>query len=121
MDLKSCACSRRGSWWTALRGAGSLAARRRSGLLVTTIGSFLNVFCDASLTFCCILRRFLICKIDPKLCPGGTWGVPRGLPGASRGAVWARFEMQLTIDENFEGFWEAPGTSREAPGDPEGR
>ena len=26
-------------------------------------------------------------KIDPKLCPGGTWGVPRGLPGASRGAV----------------------------------
>ena len=90
-------------------------------LLVTTIGSFLNVFCDASLTFCCILRRFLICKIDPKLCPGGAWGVPRGLPGASRGAVRARFETQLAIDENFEGFWEAPGTSREAPGDPEGR
>ena len=103
-----------------MRGAGSLAARRRSVLLVTTIGSFLNVFCDASLTFCCILRRFLICKIDPKLCPGGAWGVPRGLSGASRGTVRAHFETQLQINENFQGFWEAPGTSREPPGDPEG-
>ena len=58
-------------------------------------------------------------KIDLKLSPGGAWGVLRGLPGASRGAVRARFETQLKINENFEGFWEAPGTSREPPGDPE--
>ena len=59
-------------------------------------------------------------KIDLKLCPGGAWGVPRGLSGASRGTVRAHFETQLKINENFQGFWEAPGTSREPPGDPEG-
>ena len=59
-------------------------------------------------------------KIDLKLCPGGAWGVPRGLSGASRGTVRAHFETQLKINESFQGFWEAPGTSREPPGDPEG-
>ena len=60
-------------------------------------------------------------KIDLKLCPGGAWGVPRGLSGASRGTVRAHFETQLKINESFQGFWEAPGTSREPPGDPKNR
>ena len=59
-------------------------------------------------------------KIDLKLSPGNAWGVPRGLPGASRRAVRARFETQLKINEKIEGFREAPGTSREPPRDPEG-
>ena len=58
-------------------------------------------------------------KIDFKLCFGGACWVPRGLPGASRRAVRARFETQLKINEQIKGFREAPGTSREPPRDPE--
>ena len=59
-------------------------------------------------------------KIDQKHHPVGAWGDPRGLPGASRGTVRARFQTQPKINGKNEIFWEAPGTSREAPGDPEG-
>ena len=59
-------------------------------------------------------------QIYPKWCPGGSLGDARGLPGASRGALRAGFQTQLKIHEKNEEFWEAPGTSWEAPGDPEG-
>ena len=52
----------------------------------------------------------------PGWCPGPPWG----FPGASRGALRAGFQTQLKIHEKNEEFWEAPGTSWEAPGDPEG-
>ena len=38
-------------------------------------------------------------KIDRKWYPEGAWEDPRGLPGASRGTVLARFQAQLKINE----------------------
>ena len=54
------------------------------------------------------------------MAPWGCLGDPRGLRGASWGTVRARLQSQLKINQKNEGFWQAPGTSREAPGDPEG-
>ena len=52
----------------------------------------------------------------PWRCLEGPPGPPWHLPGTVR----ARFQTQLKINEKNQGFWDAPGTSREAPGDPEG-
>ena len=53
----------------------------------------------------------------------GTLGVPAGLPGppgASQGTIRTRFQMPLKINGKNEGFWETPGTSQQAPAEPEG-
>ena len=50
--------------------------------------------------------------------PGRCLGDALGLPGASQGPVRAGFQTQPKIDEKMGGFWEAAGTSREAPRDP---
>ena len=58
-------------------------------------------------------------KTDSKWCPGHAWR----RPGDSLGPRWpfrAGVQRQPKVDEKNEGFWDAPGTSREAPGDPEG-
>ena len=55
-----------------------------------------------------------------KMVPGRCLGHPLWLPGASRAPVQAGFQTQPKINEEMEGFWDAPGTSWEAPGDPEG-
>ena len=49
-------------------------------------------------------------------CLEGPPGPPWGLPGTVR----TRFQAQLKINGKNPGFWDAPGTSPEAPGDPEG-
>ena len=54
-------------------------------------------------------------KIDQKWYPGGAWGDPRGLPGASRGTVRACFQMQLKINEKIEGFGRLPGCPGRPP------
>ena len=59
-------------------------------------------------------------QIYPKWCAGGSLGDARGLPGASRGALRAGFQTQLKMHEKNDEFWKAPGTSWEAPRDPEG-
>ena len=58
-------------------------------------------------------------KTDSKWCPGHAWR----RPGDSLGPRWpfrAGFQTQPKVDEKIEGFWDAPRTSREAPGDSEG-
>ena len=55
-----------------------------------------------------------------KMVPGTRLEEAWRLPGA----WWpfrAGFQTQPKVDEKIEGFWDAPGTSREAPGDSEGR
>ena len=62
-------------------------------------------------------------KINGKPIQNSAWEMPgRGL-GDSLGPRWpfrAGFQTQPKADEKIEGFWDAPGTSREAPGDSEG-
>ena len=47
-------------------------------------------------------------------------GGAQELPGASRPLLQADFQTQPEINERMEGFWDAPGTSWEVPGNPEG-
>ena len=54
-------------------------------------------------------------KIDQKLYPGGAWGDPQGLPGASRGTVRACFQTQLKINEKNKGFGRLPGCPGRPP------
>ena len=54
-----------------------------------------------------------------KMVSGRCLGDVQGIPGAFRGPVRAGFQTQLQIEARIKGFWEAPRTSREAPGDPE--
>ena len=55
-------------------------------------------------------------KIDPKWYPGGAWGDPRGLPGASRGTVRARFRTKLKIVEEKSDSGRLPGRPGRPPG-----
>ena len=70
----------------------------------------------------CQAGRKLIPKTIQKQCKmvlGRCLGHVRGLPEASRWQVRAGFGPQAKVDENMEGFRNAPGTSREAPRQPE--
>ena len=55
-------------------------------------------------------------KMVPRTCLEEAWR----LPGASVAVPGCGFQTQPNVDENIEGLWDAPGTSREAPGDLEG-
>ena len=56
----------------------------------------------------------------PKMFPGGSLRVLGDLSGASQGLVERGVQTKRRIKDKLEGFWQPPGTSREAPGDPRG-
>ena len=56
----------------------------------------------------------------PKMFPGGSLRVLGDLSGASQGLVERGVQTKRRIKDKLEGFWQAPGRSREAPGDPRG-
>ena len=62
---------------------------------------------------------FVTYKIDPKSTQNGALGVPgdpRGLPGASRGTVRARFQTKLKINEKINDSGRLPGRPGRLPG-----
>ena len=53
-----------------------------------------------------------------KMVPCGCLGDPWGLPGTFQGTVRARFPAKLAIHVKNWPFWNVPGMSRAAPGNP---
>ena len=79
--------------------------------------SFVNSFCDISLTLDILSMLFWHAESIQNSIQNGTLRVPRGTPGASRGPVRARFQTQLKINEQK---WSILGGSRDVPGGPRG-